>query len=513
MNINPHVQYMQQAQQGPQAQTINPSIKSPLLSQLQIQQQYLQQQRQQLLNQHLQQQQLQLQQQTQQQLQQQAILLTPGASNVSMVNPVIASANGQVPQQTGGHMNAGVNHALHLHLQQLRQQQQQRQQQQLLQQQILSQQSALPQQQQLQSQPPLPVMKEVWAHNLNYEFTLLRSHINDSSATVYITTHQEIPGIVARPVGIFRSASDYHFQTLKTNSDLLDVIQLSICVVKVKNNEIGSSIIWQFNFAYDLSKEMYNREHLSILFQSAQINSQMHALQGIQHFDFAELFIESGLLMNESINWISFHAGYDLGFFVSLLKNDILPFDEKEFYWWCAKYFPNYYDLKQLGNHILNPSVQSGAGGKSLNGNPIHNNPTTKDTPSLSTAAGDFGLNTSANTKPSIEYLAEDLSLLPLPPALLHHFASSSSQGGQPNLQITSALHVYLSMECFQELLRRCGSNMNLISKYKGLIWGLRNIYGDVNYEADEGSHGLNPDPTTPKNTSKGGFVHYSRPF
>lgn len=509
MNINPHVQYIQQAQQGPQAQTINPPIKSPLLSQLQIQQQYLQQQRQQLLNQHLQQ--LQLQQQQLQLQQQQAMLLTPRASNVSMVNPVIASANGQVSQQTGGHMNAGVNHALHLHLQQLRQQQQQRQQQ-LLQQQILSQQSALAHQQQLHSQPALPLIKEVWSHNLNYEFSLLRSHINDSSAAVYITTHQEIPGIVARPVGIFRSPSDYHFQTLRTNSDLLDVIQLSICVVKVKNNEIGPSIIWQFNFAYDLAKEMYNREHLSILFQSAQINFQMHALQGIQHFDFAELFIESGLLMNESINWISFHAGYDLGFFVSLLKNDILPFDEKEFYWWCAKYFPNYYDLKLLGNYILNSSVQSGASSKSLNGNPIHNS-STKDAPTLNTTAGDSGLNTSSNTKPSIEYLAEELSLLPLPPALLHHFASPSSQGGQANVQITSALHVYLSMECFQELLRRCGNNMNLLNKYKGLIWGLRNIYGDVNYEADEGSHGLNPDPITPKNTLKGGFVHYSRPF
>ena len=94
---------------------------------------------------------------------------------------------------------------------------------------------------------------------------------------------------------------------------------------------------------------MFNEEHLTMLSQSSQINFQMHMTQGIPHFSFAELLIESGLLLDLSINWISYHAGYDLGFFVSLLINDNLPVDEKDFYSWCSKYFPNFYDLKYIG--------------------------------------------------------------------------------------------------------------------------------------------------------------------
>ena len=77
--------------------------------------------------------------------------------------------------------------------------------------------------------------------------------------------------------------------------------------------------------------------------------------------------IESGLILDDNINWVSFHAGYDLGFFVSLLLNDDLPVDEPDFYWWCAKYFPNFYDLKYIGNQILNKSTTNGAGGTNSN--------------------------------------------------------------------------------------------------------------------------------------------------
>ena len=39
----------------------------------------------------------------------------------------------------------------------------------------------------------------------------------------------EFPGVVARPLGDFSASSDYLYQTLRCNVDLLKLIQLGIC--------------------------------------------------------------------------------------------------------------------------------------------------------------------------------------------------------------------------------------------------------------------------------------------
>lgn len=450
MNVNPHLQYLQQ-----QSSVTSQSGQSPQMTQLQMQQHHLQQQRQQLLNQHLQQQ-------------------LPGNST----NPLLAAINGigQNSNSTNGSnmtYNQNVNPLLQLQLQQLQQQQNQQSQQQQhqAQQQQLQQipqrlfsnqhmQQHLPPQ--MQPQQQVPIIKEVWSGNLEQEFNILRSFINDKTSSIYISIHQEIPGIVARPVGTFKSSSDYHFQTLRSNSDLLNLIQLSLCAVSVKNNEISNSVIWQFNFRYDLSKEMFNEEHLTMLLQTSQINFAMHMSQGIPHFAFAELMVESGLLLDPSINWLSYHLGYDLGFLISLLTNDVLPNEEKDFFWWCSKYFPNFYDLKHIGNQLLNAGKSSGNG--SNNNNDLSGNG----------AGGDKGL-TLVN-KPSVEYLAEELHLLPISPLIRQYFASSTQGGqfsGHQHQQMTSTLHAYLLMECFKELFRQSGFDFGVFEKYKGYLSGL----------------------------------------
>lgn len=81
-----------------------------------------------------------------------------------------------------------------------------------------------------------------------------------------------------------------------------------------------------------------------------------------------------------------------------------------------------------------------------------------------------------SNNKPSIEYLAEELHLLPISPAIRQHFTNSSSTASNSSAsfhsqQLSSTLHAYLSMECFKELLRR--SNIAVLNRFKGIIWGL----------------------------------------
>ncbi|RKP31737.1 ribonuclease H-like protein [Metschnikowia bicuspidata] len=315
----------------------------------------------------------------------------------------------------------------------------------------------------------VPIIKEVWNFNVEFECNALRAFVNDKTATVFISIHQEIPGIVARPVGTFKTSSDYHFQTLRANSDLLSIIQLSLCVVKVANNDFSNAVIWQFNFLYDVTKEMFNEEHLSMLALTSQINFASHMSQGIPHFTFAELMMDSGLLLDPAVNWLSYHSGYDLGFFISLLTNDLLPNDEVDFAWWCKKYFPSFYDLMYIATQVL-----PGGGGK-------------VNTAALASASGTDAGSASGQpenaskpgagtNKPSVEYLAEELHLLPISPVIRQYFISSSGapfNGQTQPQQMTSTLHAYLLMQCFKELLRQTNFDAALFEKFKGYIWGL----------------------------------------
>lgn len=421
----------------------------------------------------------------------------------SSLNPLLSALNGG----SGSSVNF-PNPLLQMQMQQLQQPQggQQRPQPQqrfsnpALHQQLPAQALPLPMHLQLPQQK-VPMIKEVWNFNLEYEFNALRSFINDKTANVFISIHQEIPGIVARPVGTFKTSADYHFQTLRSNSDLLNIIQLSLCAVKVtgaSNSNIGgggsgceisNSVIWQFNFLYDVTKEMFNEEHLSMLALTSQINFASHMSQGIPHFAFAELMMDSGLLLDSSINWLSYHSGYDLGFFISLLTNDLLPNDEVDFSWWCDKYFPSFYDLKHIGTQLLSGNsgaklgesmsggVSSGADGSSNSNNSnAGNNSNNNGGNNNNGVAGNGGNNGGkGSNKPSVEYLAEELHLLPISPVIRQYFTSALGpfNGQTQPQQMTSTLHAYLLMECFKELLRQTNYDLSVFAKFKGYVWGL----------------------------------------
>ena len=142
-------------------------------------------------------------------------------------------------------------------------------------------------------------------------------------------------------------------------------------------------------------------------------------------------------------------------------------------------------------------------------------------------------IKSNSNNKPSIEYLAEELHLLPISPAIRQHFTNSSSTASNTNAsfhsqQLSSTLHAYLSMECFKELLRR--SNIAVLNRFKGIIWGLGsfNANGSTSNATTNTSTSVNNDdsftattaaairmngistPSTPvASINKGGMVHF----
>ena len=281
-----------------------------------------------------------------------------------------------------------------------------------------------------------------------------------------------------------------------------------------------------------------------MLSQTSQINFPLHVAQGIPHLNFAELIIESGLLLDQSINWISYHGGYDLGFLIALLLNDSLPVDEKEFYWWCSKYFPNFYDLKFMGGQLVkgnngsnnignnignNNSNNNNTNNNSNNNNNNSNNNNSNNSNSNNNNNGNSGNNSGdekSSTKPSIEYLAEELHLLPISPIVRQYFALQLQQQAaqttqQASQQMTSTLHAYLAMECFKELLRisNVGDPNLLLAPFKGAIWGLSGNTSSLTAAtasaaaaAVSGMNLANGNHLGGEFESKGGLTHFGRP-
>ena len=53
-------------------------------------------------------------------------------------------------------------------------------------------------------------------------------------------------------------------------------------------------------------------------------------------------------MLNEELEWISFHGTYDFAYFLKLVTCEKLPDNETEFQNKLKTYFPHYYDVKYL---------------------------------------------------------------------------------------------------------------------------------------------------------------------
>jgi CCR4-NOT transcription complex subunit 7/8 len=171
-------------------------------------------------------------------------------------------------------------------------------------------------------------------------------------------------------MGSFRNKSDYHYQTLRCNVDLLKIIQLGITLFSEDGKEIPPSPLeadinlptqaqgsrrhgvllpctWQFNFKFSTKEDMYSEVSIESLRQ-AGLDFQNIEQNGIDPSAFAALLISSGLVCDPEVHWISFHGGYDFGYLTKILICQPLPDDEREFKTKMEKFFPSIYDIKFL---------------------------------------------------------------------------------------------------------------------------------------------------------------------
>lgn len=92
---------------------------------------------------------------------------------------------------------------------------------------------------------------------------------------------------------------------------------------------------------------MYAKDSIDLL-TSCGILFKKHEEDGIEMNDFAELLMTSGVVLSDTVKWISFHSNYDFGYMIKLLTNLPLPAEEQEFFELIRIYFPNIYDVKYL---------------------------------------------------------------------------------------------------------------------------------------------------------------------
>lgn len=229
-----------------------------------------------------------------------------------------------------------------------------------------------------------PRIREVWRHNLDNEFEMLRKLVVKYP---YVSMDAEFPGIVARPIGNFAgSKAEYHYQTLRCNVDILKPIQVGITLwtpegelppqqadpqLMAELNSRGGKLngfgapgmmglvpcTWVFNFHFDLREDMYAESSIDLL-RNSGVDFARHQEHGIALSTFGSILTTSGLAFSEEVNWLSFHSGYDFGYLIKLLTDNALPIDQAEFFSLVSTFFPKLWDIKFLLRHAQRKRAQ-----------------------------------------------------------------------------------------------------------------------------------------------------------
>ena len=183
------------------------------------------------------------------------------------------------------------------------------------------------------------VIKDVWSHNLEEEIKKI-SVLSERYSLVAMDT--EFPGIVFH---VDEDREDISYQTVRVNVNHLKMIQLGVTLGNDDGLLPSPICTWQFNFKFDLNKDYYAQDSIDLLLGSG-IDFALHRDFGIDPRDFAEHITTSGLVLNEEINWVSFHSAYDFGYLLRAVTGEDLPDNEDRFLEQLKMYFNNFYDIK-----------------------------------------------------------------------------------------------------------------------------------------------------------------------
>ncbi|KAG1358950.1 putative CCR4-associated factor 1 [Cocos nucifera] len=194
-------------------------------------------------------------------------------------------------------------------------------------------------------------IRNVWAHNLHEEFALIREIVDDYP---HVAVDVQFPGVVIHRVGTFKSPADSNYQTLQTNVELLHVIRITITFfddaghLPSSPSGEGCRCVWRFSLReFDVDADIADPDAVELL-RGQGVDFVELREQGIDGRDFGELLMSSGAVLDDSVEWITFDGGYDIGFLLRILTGRMLPETREEFFELVNIFFPTLYDVKHL---------------------------------------------------------------------------------------------------------------------------------------------------------------------
>lgn len=205
-----------------------------------------------------------------------------------------------------------------------------------------------------QNPKPTVIRRDVWHHNLDREFKIIRGLI---PRYPYISMDTEFPGTVFKPDPYDRTPHHLRppyeqYRLLKSNVDALNIIQVGLTLSDRDGNlpEFGGfRHIWEFNFRdFDPERDAYAPDSIALLRRQG-IDFKANRKFGIRSAQFAKQMLRSGLLYNNSVTWVTFHSAYDFGYLVKILTQNRLPDNLGVFLGLLRSMFGhNVYDMKHV---------------------------------------------------------------------------------------------------------------------------------------------------------------------
>uniref|UniRef100_A0A7N0TVX9 poly(A)-specific ribonuclease n=1 Tax=Kalanchoe fedtschenkoi TaxID=63787 RepID=A0A7N0TVX9_KALFE len=189
-------------------------------------------------------------------------------------------------------------------------------------------------------------IRDVWRANLEEEFRLIRSIVDDYK---YVSMDTEFPGIVIPSDG-----RPFDYKSMKDNVEQTKLIQLGLCFSDAAGNlpTCGDKhLVWQFNFCeFDREKDSFNKDSIALL-ERHGIDFDKNVKDGVAVSEFGGLLMSSGavLPLTTHLCWITFHGVSDFGYLLRLLRgSNNLPETKAEFLALLKVFFPVFYDIKVM---------------------------------------------------------------------------------------------------------------------------------------------------------------------
>ncbi|CAI9765046.1 unnamed protein product [Fraxinus pennsylvanica] len=200
-------------------------------------------------------------------------------------------------------------------------------------------------------------VREVWQYNLGYEFDLIQRVLHRFS---YASMDTEFPGVIYHHPELHysRLTPIESYSIMKKNVDAMKLIQVGLTLSDEEGNlpDFGTEFcyVWEFNFQeFDVDEDLQNPQSIDLLKRQG-IDFSKNKRLGIHSFQFAVLFMTSGLSLaptwaDRNRTWVTFHSMYDFGFLIKILSQRELPDNLSEFMRLVRMYFGvKVFDMKQM---------------------------------------------------------------------------------------------------------------------------------------------------------------------